>query len=235
MKNVVVLGAGLAGLSAARDLVAGGAEVAVLEARDRVGGRVEQVRIDEGRPAQLGGEVVGSVHTSYLRLVDELGLTLEPSYVAVSGLTTYDLFEGVVRGADFPFRNPEERSDYERVEELWGRLVASVDPADPPWGHPDASRLDQASIGTWLRSVDALQSTIRRLEVAALALADGSIEQTSLLAELRKSGPSGSARSTPWTCGSRCRSRREAPRSRSGSRPCSPTASVSAPRSAGSA
>ena len=50
MTDVIVLGAGLAGLSAARDLAAGGADVTVLEARDRVGGRVEQIRIDDGRP-----------------------------------------------------------------------------------------------------------------------------------------------------------------------------------------
>ena len=60
MSDVLVLGAGLAGLAAARDLAAGGADVTVLEARDRVGGRVEQVRIDEGRPVQLGGEVSAS-------------------------------------------------------------------------------------------------------------------------------------------------------------------------------
>ena len=59
MNDVLVLGAGLAGLTAARDLAAAGADVTVLEARDRVGGRVEQIRIDDGRPVQLGGEVVG--------------------------------------------------------------------------------------------------------------------------------------------------------------------------------
>ena len=47
--DLVVLGAGLAGLSAARDLVRGGADVLVLEARNRVGGRVEQVTLDDGR------------------------------------------------------------------------------------------------------------------------------------------------------------------------------------------
>jgi monoamine oxidase len=184
--DVLVLGAGLAGLSAARDLTAGGADVVVLEARERVGGRVEQVRVDGGRPVQLGGEVVGPVHTSYLELVDELGLTLEPSYVAVEGATTYDLYEGVERGADFPVRSDAERQDYERVEREWGELVITVDP-DDPWSHPEAERLDRASIGAWLRSVDALPATIRRLQVGSLALADGSVEQSSLLAELRKS------------------------------------------------
>jgi monoamine oxidase len=183
--DVLVLGAGLAGLSAARDLASAGTDVVVLEARNRVGGRLEQLPAGDGRPVQLGGEVVGELHTAYLQLVDELGLTLEPSYTAVPGGTTYDLFEGVERGEDFPYRSAEERADYERVERLWGELVDTVDP-DDPWSHPDASRLDGASIGTWLRSVDALPSTIRRLDVGSLALAAGSIERSSLLAELRK-------------------------------------------------
>ena len=190
MIDVLVLGAGLAGLSAARDLATAGTDVLVLEARDRVGGRVEQVRVDNGRPLQLGGEVVGSVHTSYLGLVAELGLTLEPSYVAVPGLSTYDLWEGVERGADYPFATPEDRADYVRCERLWGELVGSVDP-DDPWSHPDATRLDSASVGAWLRSIDARPATVRCLEVASLALADGSMEQTSLLAELRKAAAAG--------------------------------------------
>jgi monoamine oxidase len=190
LTDVLVLGAGLAGLSAARDLVAGGVDVVVLEARGRVGGRVEQVRVDGGRLVQLGGEVVGPVHTSYLELVDELGLALEPSYVAVEGATTYDLYEGVERGDDFPVRSDAERQDYERVEREWGKLVTTVDP-DDPWSHPEAERLDGASIGAWLRSMDALPATIRRLQVGSLALADGSVEQSSLLAELRKSAEVG--------------------------------------------
>ena len=168
----------------------GGADVIVLEARPRVGGRVEQVETDDGRPVQLGGEVVGQAHAAYVGLVEELGLTLEPSYVNVPGATTYDLYDGISRAADFPIDNAAEQADYERVERAWGKLVATVDP-DDPWKHPEASKLDGASIGQWLRSVDALPSTVRRLEVGALALADGSIEHSSLLAELRKSAAVG--------------------------------------------
>ena len=90
------MGAGLAGLAAARDLEAGGAQVTVLEARSRVGGRVEQVELADGRLVQLGGEVVGNAHTSYLGLVEELGLTLVPSYVAEPGELTRQIPEDAV-------------------------------------------------------------------------------------------------------------------------------------------
>ncbi len=190
MNDVLVLGAGLAGLTAARDLAAAGTDVTVLEARDRVGGRVEQIRIDDGSPVQLGGEVVGLVHTSYLALVEELGLTIEPSYTALTGSTTYDLFDQLARGDAWPFATEAERADYERVERLFGELAVTVDP-DDPWSHPDATRLDDVSFGTWLRAVDALPSVVRALEVASLYLAGGSIEFTSSLSRLRKAAAVG--------------------------------------------
>ena len=100
MSDVLVVGAGLAGLAAARDLARGGADILVLEARDRVGGRVEQVDVDDGRPVQLGGELVGRGHAAYLGLVEELGLALTSTYTSVAGATSYDLVEGVEPGHD---------------------------------------------------------------------------------------------------------------------------------------
>ena len=185
MTDVAVLGAGLAGLAAARDLVRAGADVLVLEARDRVGGRVEQVSVDDGMPVQLGGELVGEAHTAYLGLVEELGLSLTSTYTSVEGATTYDYVDGVIRSEDGPFSGSEHRADYERVARLFGQVAATVDP-DDPWSHPDASRLDDVSVASWLRSVDAVPSTVRVLEAGALALAAGSSERTSFLSELRK-------------------------------------------------
>ena len=98
MTDVAVLGAGLAGLAAARDLMRGGADVVVLEARPRVGGRVEAMTLDDGRTVQLGGEVVGDGHHAYLELIAELGLSVEPSYVADPGQMSWGLHEGVYIG-----------------------------------------------------------------------------------------------------------------------------------------
>ena len=117
MYDVVVLGAGLAGLAAARDLVAGGADVLVLEARARVGGRVEQVTLEDGRLVQLGGEVIGNSHTAYQQLVAELGLTLVPSYVAEPGELTFVLHDGIHVGDSPSWFAPGDHHSMRRVED----------------------------------------------------------------------------------------------------------------------
>ncbi|HZA19259.1 MAG TPA: FAD-dependent oxidoreductase, partial [Actinomycetota bacterium] len=57
--DVCIVGAGFAGLVAARDLVAAGPSVVVLEARDRVGGRVLNHDIGDGKVIEVGGQWVG--------------------------------------------------------------------------------------------------------------------------------------------------------------------------------
>jgi monoamine oxidase len=183
--DVVVLGAGLAGLSAARDLKRGGADVVALEARDRVGGRVEAATLADGRRVQLGGEVIGHAHTAYRTLVGELGLTLEPSYVNDPGEISWGLKDGVHVGDEIPWMTGVERADLARVDGEFERLAATVDPA-APWEHPDARRLDECSIGAWLRSLDATPAVHRRHTLASLSLSCDGPERTSLLAELRK-------------------------------------------------
>lgn len=183
--DVVVVGAGLAGLSAARDLEAGGAQVTVLEARPRVGGRVEQVELADGRRVQLGGEVVGDAHTSYLGLVAELGLTLTASYVAEPGEITRQVPDSVDVGTWPSWCTAADRASYDQVEAALDKVLASIDP-DDPWACPDLSRLDRLSVGDWLREVGASPGVLRLWELVHLSLSDGSIERTSLFAYARK-------------------------------------------------
>ena len=77
--SVLVAGAGLAGLAAARDLIAMGAEVTIIDARDRIGGRVWTMRegFVEGQHAEAGGDMIDGEQHEIRALAQELGLTLK--------------------------------------------------------------------------------------------------------------------------------------------------------------
>jgi monoamine oxidase len=190
LADAVVLGAGLAGLSAARDLARAGADVVVLEARNRPGGRVEQTTLADGRLVQLGGEVVGPFHEAYLGLVDELGLMLEPSFPQLPGEDTAVLTDGRVIGDSFPWMSDADRASYDAAEREFAKLAATVDP-DDPWSHPDAERLDRLSVGQWMRDVGATLNAVRARDLHMLALSAESVERTSLLSDLRKEAAAG--------------------------------------------
>ena len=77
-KSVIVIGAGLAGLTAAWWLATHGFQVTVFEARDRIGGRVHTVVAQNGRVLECGGELIGRNHANWLRLARYFGLGLSP-------------------------------------------------------------------------------------------------------------------------------------------------------------
>ena len=79
--DVVVVGAGLAGLAAARVLRAAGREVIVLEARDRVGGRTLNEPIGDGKVVEIGAQWVGPTQDRVNGLIAELGLETFPTHV----------------------------------------------------------------------------------------------------------------------------------------------------------
>ncbi len=189
--DVIVVGAGLGGLSAARDLVAGGADVVVLEARHRAGGRVEQTFMSDGRPIQLGGEVIGDAHTSYRQLVAELGLTIVPSFAGKPGESTWLFNDGRVVGEEESWMPAADLEIYEELEEKFAALSATVDP-DNPWAHPDAVALDRMSVGEWLRSEGATPLIMRMMEMGALAVGEPGNERRSFLSDLRTEATAGS-------------------------------------------
>ena len=189
--DVVVLGAGLAGLTAARGLARAGTDVVVLEARGRPGGRVEQTELGDGRLVQLGGEVVAPFHTAYTALVEDLDLTIVPAFPSLPGEETFVLADrDRLVGEGFPFFDDSDRHSYEHVEGEFRKLAQSVDP-DDPWSHPRAAELDAVSVSTWLRVQGATPNVVRARELVANALAAESNELTSLLSDLRKEAAAG--------------------------------------------
>src|SRR5262245_56678641 len=78
--DVCIIGAGYAGLSAARKLRQSGLAVAVLEARDRVGGRVWTKVLEDGTALDMGGTWIGPGQDAVRGLADELGITTYPTF-----------------------------------------------------------------------------------------------------------------------------------------------------------
>ncbi|MDZ8183873.1 MAG: NAD(P)/FAD-dependent oxidoreductase [Nostoc sp. ChiSLP02] len=88
-KRVIVVGAGLAGLTAAYELTRAGFDVQVFEARERVGGRVQTVLFGEQQYGELGAEFVDDNHTALLSYAAQFNLTLEPAFKFPDDLCYY--------------------------------------------------------------------------------------------------------------------------------------------------
>lgn len=163
-RDVVVIGAGAAGLTAANDLRKAGLSVAVLEARDRVGGRL-WTDVVEGAMLELGGQWVSPDQQALIDTVEELGLTTYSRYR--EGDSVYVGADGEAKrftGEMFPVAASTEKI----IDEITVRLdamVAEIDP-DRPWEHPNAAEWDMVSWDAWLRQQTDDDEAVRNLAFA---------------------------------------------------------------------
>ncbi|WP_433075714.1 flavin monoamine oxidase family protein [Dactylosporangium sp. CA-052675] len=146
--RVVVVGAGLAGLTAATRLAEAGADVTVLEARDRVGGRTHGLEVAPGAWVDAGAAYLGERHTALLDLLARLGLKTVPT--GMDGASRFALHGDAVEQRDgrFPPLAAVALGDlFDRLDALTRR----VDPA-APWATEGAAALDTLTADAWARA-----------------------------------------------------------------------------------
>ena len=152
-RRVVVIGGGFAGLACASELVAGGADVTVVEARGRLGGRILSFKdMVPGATVEGGGELIGSNHPAWVAYAERFGLEF-------SDVSDYEL--------DYPVILNGKRLEEAKGVELWEQLdeatalmneMAKDLNADEAWLSKDAAALDKRSIAQWIgeQKVDEL-------------------------------------------------------------------------------
>src|SRR4051794_29404845 len=181
--DVAIVGAGLAGLTAARALVKSGHSVVVLEARDRVGGRTFNHALGDGQVIEAGGEFVGPTQDRVLALAKSLGIGTFKNYNQGDNVYIHDGMRSTYPAVPGLPNPPEDPN-------LFKQTLGLLGPADTlgkqvgvkaPWNAKTAAKLDKQTIDQWARANSTSPLIPPLLNAANEALYGKDTTQMSLL------------------------------------------------------
>jgi monoamine oxidase len=180
--DVCVVGAGFAGLAAAYRLKQAGANVVVLEARKRVGGRSWSIRMKDGTFVDFGGQWVGSTQERFYALIKEMGGETYPSpggelLQLQRGILNTDEYHRIEDDTDTRFPGGDL---VEKAKIAIGEVAKSIDP-EAPWKHPEAARLDAVTFAEWLRQNVENESARNFVAAEVGSVPCASVEEISML------------------------------------------------------
>ncbi len=180
--DVVVIGAGLAGLTAARELTRRGFDVVVLEGRDRVGGRTVTATL-AGVPVDRGASFVGPTQDAVLKLAADLGCETIPTYNTGANLIRWrgrvHRYQGTIPKLGLP-----GLLDIARIQWQFERIARGVSITEP-WASKNAAKLDAMSFGGWLRSVRATAGSRDLMAIMSRVAWGAEPDEVSMLHALR--------------------------------------------------
>jgi len=177
--DVLVVGAGLAGLTAARELTSAGHSVLVLEARDRVGGRVVNEDIGDGKIVEMGGQWAGPGQDKIYALAAGLGIATFPTYDTGKKVLHFNGRRGTYAGA-IPRINPLVLADIGQAQARLEAMARKI-PVDAPWTAARAGWLDGQTLETWARKNTGSRTARKLLALAAEAIFGAEPADLSLL------------------------------------------------------
>jgi len=166
--DVIVVGGGLSGLVAARDVVAAGHSAMVLEARERVGGRIWAYDLGSGNVAERGATFLGPTQDHVAALAGQLGVGTFPVYDQGSSVYYHDgqrsLYSDTSPTGTAPL-DPTILADLALVVMDLDNKAATVD-VNSPWSNPNAASWDAMTLETYVASMSQ-SARFRKLATVA--------------------------------------------------------------------
>lgn len=192
--DVVVIGGGMSGLAAARALLAAGKSVLVLEARERVGGRVFSITTRGGRVLDGGAEFIGPTQDRMIELANEFGVHRLPTYnkgqnvyFRAGARSTFDA-DGPLGAIPLDVGLPEVALAQSTINGL-----AANFPAGSPWDFSQAREFDEQTFEQWIRANTVTDSARFLLGLAASATLSVRPHEVSMLYMLNYIAAAGNA------------------------------------------